>query len=428
MNDTPVRRRQTTLRCGFIPLIDCAVPVVAKEMGFAAQENIDLQLVRETSWANIRDRVTVGHIEGAHMLAGMAIAANLGLGNVRSALAAPFSLGLNGNAITVSTSLYERMAATLDLTGAEGPMEMAQALAEVIAARKAAGDEPLTFGMVYPFSCHNYELRYWLAAAGIHPDQDVRIVVIPPPLIVEYLEGGFVDGFCVGEPWNSLAATAGAGRLIVANADLWRMGPEKVLGLRTDWIEREPEAVAALIRAMDRAARWADDPANRTELAALLSQPDYVGVDAKLVENILAGVLQRSPTEPPTETPNLVLFHRNAANFPWKSHALWIYSQMVRWGQVPDTPRNREIAAATYRPDLYRHALRDFQIAMPARNSKLEGSLREATPVGSESGTLYLGPDEFFDGRRFDPDRLDDYLASFDISRPFDPDAMAHFA
>ncbi|MBL8270522.1 CmpA/NrtA family ABC transporter substrate-binding protein, partial [Steroidobacter sp.] len=189
---------------GFIPLMDCAPLAVAVEKGFAAEEGLDLRLVRETSWANIRDRVVVGHFDAAHMLGPMAIASTLGVGHLKVPMAAPLSLGLGGNAITVSLRVWELMMAE-GATLSAHPRALGEALRKVVQARERAQKPPFTFAMVYPFSAHNYELRYWLAASGIDPDRDVRLIVIPPPLLVDAMREGQIDGFCVGEPWNSLA-------------------------------------------------------------------------------------------------------------------------------------------------------------------------------------------------------------------------------
>jgi len=411
----PVRRRALrTIRAGFIQLLDCALLVTAREKGFAHEEGIDLQLAREASWANIRDRITVGHLDCAHMLAGIPIASGLGLGNPVARMIAPMALGMNGNAITVSLPLFERMAAA-GARGDSAPMAMARALRTVIDANREAGGDPLTFGMVYPFSCHNYELRYWLAAARIHPDRDLRLVVIPPPLMVDYMRGGFIDGFCVGAPWNSIAVDEGLGRIVVTVPDLWRMSPEKVLGVRADWAGDNPDLLDSLIRALAKAARWADDPANRDELAGLLADRGYVGASAALLRPLLSGDIRLSPDGDMRRDGNFILFERCAATFPWISHALWIYSQMVRWGQITASPEAEAAAAATYRPDIYRRALAGTGITLPGASNKLEGSLQAPEPAGSNTGKLVLGPDAFFDGGVFDPDRLEDYIAGFPI-------------
>ena len=403
------------VRAGFIPLVDCALLAVAAEKGFARRESLRLDLVKEASWANIRDRITLGHLDCAHMLAGIPIASGLDLGNPKARMIAPFSLGLNGNAITVSQRLWAAMSGDGRLSAEAGPMTMAEALARVVTARKAAGAEPLTLGMVYPFSCHNYELRYWMATAGVHPDRDLHLVVIPPPLMVEYLRDGYIDGFCVGEPWNSLAVESGLGRIIVTKAELWRMSPEKVLGVRADWAEANPETLDALLRALYRSAVWAGEPGNRDELAALLAGGDYLDAPKEVIERILSGKMRRAAESAPAEVPDYIVFQRGAATFPWISHAMWIYSQMVRWGQIAYSEDGAAEAARTYRPDLYRRALAGLDVPLPSASAKVEGALEAPTAVGCTSGQLVLGPDGFFDDQSFDPDRLRDYLGSFAI-------------
>jgi NitT/TauT family transport system ATP-binding protein len=409
------RTGRAVVRAGFIPLVDCAVLVAAAEQGFARAEGIDLVLSKEASWASIRDKVNLGHLDCAQMLAGMPLASSLGIGHVRVPTIAPFSLGLNGNAITVSLDLYRRMAEAGGLDGGEGPAGMVQALGRVIDAGKARGDAPLTFGMVFPFSCHNYQLRYWMAAGGIDPDADVRLVVIPPPLMVESLRAGHVHGFCVGEPWNSLAVDAGLGRIVAAGSEIWRMSPEKVLGVQSSWAEANPQALASLIRALDKAAAWCDLAENREALAALLSREGYTGVPQDVLARSLSGVVRLGPDGAIRTVPDFILFHRNAANFPWVSQALWLYSQMLRWGQTAAGPETEAAARRVFRPDLYRQALGMSGAPLPAASAKLEGSLAGPREIGALSGSLWLGPDRFFDGRVFDPDDIAGYLAGFDI-------------
>ena len=404
-----------TVRIGFIPLVDCAILAVAAEKGFDRREGLALQLVKETSWANIRDRLNLGHVDCAHMLAGMPIASSMGIGHIKVPVIAPFLLGLNGNAVTVSLPLHAEMRAH----GALGndPAALGAALRRIVDDRRAAGLEPLTFAMVFPFSCHNYELRYWMAAAGIDPDRDIRLVVIPPPLMVDSLKAGHIDGFCVGEPWNSQAVDAGVGRILLTKSALWHMGVEKVLGVRADWAEENRPVLDALIRALYRAAQWADDPANREELADMLSRSAYLGVDRDIILRSLSGDIILQAGEPPVHVDDFIIFNRQAANFPWVSQAVWIYTQMVRWGQA-EASRDAETAARRcFRPDIYRAALRNSDIAasLPSVNAKLEGALSGETPVGSVDGKLTLGPDRFFDGEVFDPDDAAGYLARFAI-------------
>ena len=401
-------RRAHEIVAGFMPLLDSAVLVAAKEKGFAAVEGLDLTLVRETSWASIRDRMAVGHFQVAHLLAPMPIAANLGLTPLAAKTIAPIALGLGGNAVTVSNALWSRMVergAQADLD----PAATGRALGRVIEARRGAGSGALRFAVVHPFSGHNYELRYWLAAGGIDPERDVEIVIVPPPLMADALASGAIDGYCVGEPWSTAAAKAALGHIATVKAALWRSSPEKVLGAAATWAEREPDALAALLRAICRAAQWCSAPENHRELAEILAGRMFVDRPAEWILHGLSGVLDLGGGEIRRAEDFFVPFAK-AATFPWKSHALWFYSQMVRWGQVAHTSENAAIARETYRPDLYRQALTPLGIALPSANAKVEGALVRPTPVGSAGASLTLGPDGFFDGALFDPDRLDAYI------------------
>ena len=394
------------ITAGFVPLLDSALLVVAREMGFAEEQGIALTLLRERSWASIRDRLAVRHIDVAHILGPMPIAGNLGLNVPAPEMIVPMALGLGGNAVTVSPALWQAMAdrgATDDLDArANGA-----ALREVIVSRTGA---PLRFGVVHPYSGHNYELRYWLSASGIDPDHDIEIVVLPPPDMGDALAEGVIDGYCAGEPWNTFGVLRRGGHLATVKAAIWRSSPEKVLGVNGRWGEANPEAMAALLVALHQSSLWCARPENHAALAALLAQPAYVGRDGELLLPALSGHLPVGG--------GVVRFvgdffvpNARAATFPWKSHALWFYTQMVRWRQIEHTAQRQRIAAETYRPDIYRAALKDLGIAMPSASAKVEGALTVATPVGS-SGALTLGPDGFFDGGRFDPDDVDAYIAA----------------
>ncbi len=398
------------ITAGFMPLLDCALLVAAHEKGFAKAEGVALTLVRETSWANIRDRIAVGHFDVAHMLAPMPLAFNLGETPLASKVIAPMALGLGGNAITVSSALWAAMkdeGAGHDLD----PKRAGDALRSVVSQKRTAGSAQLRFAVVHPHSGHNYELRYWLSACSIEPDDDIEIVIVPPPLMADALVSGTIDGYCVGEPWNTAAVYSGAGHIATVKAAIWRSSPEKVLAAPEAWASRNPEALSALLRAAYRAAEWCAHPENHDELAAMLAAPAYVGAPKEWLMPALSGNLRLSDAE---SLPVAEFFvpHAKAATFPWKSHALWFYSQMVRWGQVEHSNKSEQLARETYRPDIYRDALRPLGVALPSANAKVEGALKTATPVGSAGASLVLGPDGFFDGRVFDPDRLDDYLAA----------------
>ena len=392
------------ITAGFIPLLDSLLLVMAREKGFAADEGVALNLVRETSWANIRDRIAVGHFDVAHMLAPMPLAAALGLNPLAVPVIAPMALGLGGNAVTVGADLWARLLA------AGAPPDLAAAPVGAALRRVVeAGGAPLRFAVVHPHSGHNYEVRYWLAASGIDPDRHVEIAILPPALMPEALAQGAIDGYCVGEPWNTVGARRG-GRIATVKAAIWRSSPEKVLGVGEQWAAGHPEALAALLRALYRAAQWADAKVHHDEAAEILARPDYLDLPVTTIRGGLSGDLEVGGEV--RRVPDFFVPFARAATFPWQSHALWFYSQMVRWGQVEHTAERAARAAATYRPDLYRAALGPLSAAIPAANFKVEGALLHETPVGVMRGRLSLGPDGFFDGRIFDPAELDAYLVA----------------
>lgn len=370
----------SALSLGFIPLTDCAPLVVAQAKGFFAGEGLDVTLSREASWATIRDKVAVGALDAAHMLAPMALAATLGAGGDPIPMVAPLALNRNGSAITVSTALAQAMRQADPAAMAQAPVT-AGALAEVIARRRAAGAPPLTFAVVFPYSIHNYALRYWMGQAGIDPDRDVRLVVTPPPRMVEQLAAGAVDGFCVGAPWNAVAMADGVGEVLIRASDFWRAGPDKVFGMTRAWAEAHPDTLQAALRALIQAAAWADAPANREELVALLGRPEHVGAAPEAIAWALT---------------DEIVFHADDAGFPWRSHAAWFLSQMVRWGQV-EAGRDLGAGLDVYRPDLYRTAATALGLSAPAVDSRVEAAL--------------------FDGRAFDPEGVDAYARAFAIGR-----------
>ncbi|MEA2894926.1 MAG: two-component system, oxyanion-binding sensor [Bradyrhizobium sp.] len=382
------------LRIGFIPLADAAALIVAVDKGFVAAEGLDVTLVREVSWSNVRDKLNIGLFDAAHLLAPVAIASSLGLGHVKVPIVAPFNLGLNGNAITVSPALHAAIMSEISGDPLD-PMATAQALWRVVAARRKSGAEPLTFGMTFPFSTHNYQLRFWMAAGGVDPDEDVRLVVLPPPYMVDSLASGHVDAFCVGAPWNSVAVDLGVGHILHFVADILVRAAEKVLAVRRDWAEKNAAVVAALIRAHFRAAEFIEDPRNRAEAARILAQPERIGVDADVIQRTLDGRLKISPDGTMRESSRYLLVGREGAARPDPVQAAWLYAQMVRWGQASITPEALKVAQAVFRPDLYDTAL------------GLEGNPGKG---GSDAIGAFVGP-------AFDVDDIAGHLAAFKISR-----------
>jgi two-component system, oxyanion-binding sensor len=381
----------TPLHIGFIPLVDAAALIVAVDKGFTAAEGLDVTLVREVSWSNVRDKLNIGLFDAAHLLAPVAIASSLGIGHVKVPIAAPFNLGINGNAITVSPALHAAIMAELDGDRFD-PMATAKALARVVTARRKSGAEPLTFAMTFPFSTHNYQLRFWMAAGGVDPDEDVRLVVLPPPFMAETLASGQIDAFCVGAPWNSIAVDRGAGHILHFVSDILVRAAEKVLAVRQSWADRNPQVVAGLVRAAARGAEFVEQ--NRAETAHILAHPERIGVSAEVLQRSLDGRLKISPDGTMRESGRYLLVGRERAARPEPVQAAWLYAQMVRWGQTSISPEALKTAMAVFRPDLYDAAL------------------------GQGGGTAAApGPFAAFAGPAFDPADIGGYLASFEVPR-----------
>jgi two-component system, oxyanion-binding sensor len=383
----------TPLHIGFIPLVDAAALIVAVDKGFTAAEGLDVTLVREVSWSNVRDKLNIGHLDAAHLLAPVAIASSLGLGHVKVRIAAPFNLGINGNAITVSKTLHAAIMDEIDGDRFD-PMATAQALARVVARRARSGAEPLTFAMTFPFSTHNYQLRFWMAAGGVDPDEDVRLVVLPPPYMVDSLASGHVDAFCVGAPWNSIAVDRGVGHILHFVSDILAHAAEKVLAVRQVWAEKNPEILASLIRAIARSAEYTEQPQNRAEVARIMAQSERLGVDADIIRRTLDGKLKISPDGAMRESSRYLVVGRDQAARPDPVQAAWLYAQMARWGQTAISADALKAAMAVFRTDLYDAALKR----------------RDTGTVPAASLGAFAGPD-------FDPADINGYLASFPIGR-----------
>ena len=369
--ETPgIEKDQLTL--GFIKLTDMAPLAIAKEKGFFADEGLSVTLMAQANWKVLLDGVVSGELDGAQMLAGQPIAATIGYGT-KAALVTPFSMDLNGNAITVSNAVWAQMKPGLALNAEGKPAHpiAASALKPALDAAAAAG-KPFNMGMVFPVSTHNYELRYWLAAGGINPGlysaddtsgqigAQVLISVTPPPQMPATLEAGTIDGYAVGEPWNQAAVAKGIGVPVITDADIWKNNPEKVFGLTADFVQKNPNTTLALTKALIRAAIWLDenDNANRAEAVTILSSKDYVGADAAILTNSMTGTFEYEKGDK-RPAPDFNVFFRYNATFPYYSDAVWYLTQMRRWGQIvegkPDAWFDKT-AKQVYRPDIYKQA------------------------------------------------------------------------
>jgi len=398
------------LTIGFLPLVDACLPILAAEHGFAEEEGLSLKLVKDMSWATVLDRLLYGHSDAAHMVAPLAIATTLGRGRPAQPMSVPFVLGLNGNAVTLRPEIAQ---AIRPQGGIGDPEALGAALRTIAQERKAAG-QPLVFGVVHRYSSHNSMLRYWLAACGIRPDEDVEITTVAPPFCADALAQGEVDGICVGEPWNSVAVEQGAGEIVLATAQIWRRGVEKVLAMREVVLEDKRDEIHHLIRALCRAAAHFVDPVNFELNSKVLARPEYIDGSPELIRRAISDKLLVARGGELAHYPDFMFQYREAATFPWVSQAEWLYTQMVRWDGTPFDAVEAAKAAAVFRPDVYRDALSGTNEPLPGASSKIEGSLEERTIVGTQQGAMMLEPNRFFDGKVFDPLDMKGYVQALD--------------
>ncbi|MEH6626277.1 MAG: CmpA/NrtA family ABC transporter substrate-binding protein [Motiliproteus sp.] len=413
------------LKFGFIKLTDMAPLAIAYEKGYFEDEGLFVQLEAQANWKVLLDRVIDGQLDGAHMLAGQPLGATIGYGT-KSDIITAFSMDLNGNAITVSNDVWEQMKPNIPM-GADGKLQhpiKADALKPVIEKYKDDG-KPFNMGMVFPVSTHNYELRYWLAAGGIHPgyyaphkgdtsgqiDADALLSVTPPPQMPSTMEAGTIDGYCVGEPWNQQAVFKGIGVPVVTDYEIWKDNPEKVFGVSKSWADEFPNTHIRVVKAMIRAAKWLDDNnnANRPEAVEILSRPEYVGADYDVIANSMTGTFEYEKGDK-REVPDFNVFFRHNATYPYYSDAIWYLTQMRRWGQIAEPKADSwfmDIAKKVYRPDIYQQA---------AEELISEGKLSTSDfPKFSEEDGYRAPQTHFIDGITYDGHQPNEYLKKFSI-------------
>ena len=380
------------LKIGFIPLTDCAALVIAKEKGFFAKHGLNVELSKEASWANVRDKMTVGELDASHMLAAMPIASTLGVGSTQKDMLALMALGQNGDAITVSNKMYDAMMAADPAATKKGS---AAALKKVIAAKTMGVPE---FGMTFPTGTHNYHIRYWMGAAGVNPDTDVSLKVVPPPQMVANMTAGNIDGFCVGEPWNQRAVMGNVGKALITGYQLWQDGPEKVLGVQKSFADKYPETTKQMMEAVIEAGVWLDSSwENRKEASAILSSKSYVNAPKDVIDNSMTGTFMFT-NGVSTPMPNFNRFAKGGALYPYYSHGLWQITQMIRWGQLDKPIDMKKTVESVYRPDLFVAAAKEVKYPLPASGWKKES--------------------KFIDGVTFDPNKSVDYIFNAPIKSP----------
>ncbi|WP_436398939.1 ABC transporter substrate-binding protein [Roseobacter sp. S98] len=378
----------------YMPLVDAAPLIIAQDMGFAQSEGIELDLIPAPSWSSVRDMLAFGRVDAAHMLSPVPIALAMGLGGAATRLSTVSVTSVNGNVFGVGKPLEKRLRAAgfaFDFADAKAA---ASALAGVC-------ERPLTIGVPFPFSMHVELLRYW-SDGTVLKDIGINIRTVPPPLMTSALAAGEVDAFCVGEPWGSVAVETGAGALMLPGKAIWNFSPEKVLAVRTDWAETEPDLLGRLIRAVWKAGRWLAKSEVRATASDLLSRKAYLDVSAELIDRALSGQLTINDRGDHRQVDGFLEFHAGAATFPWLSQARWIAERLCRVHGVPAL--SDEDLRRVVRPDLHRQNLSGPGYDLPGASAKIEGSIRIPTAVASARGDIVLQPDRFFDGQVFDPD------------------------
>ncbi len=407
------------LKFGFIKLTDCAPLVIAKELGYFEDEGLFVEVEAQANWKVLLDRVISGELDGAHMLAGQPIGATIGIGS-KTPIITAFSMDLNGNAITVSNDVWKKMQELDPNLAKEKPEHpiTADTIAKIAADYKNQGT-PLKFGMVFPVSTHNYELRYWLAAAGISPgyytngdttgttDADVLLSVTPPPQMPATLAQGTIQGYCVGEPWNQQAVFKGIGVPVITDYEIWKNNPEKVFGVSEEWAKANPQTHVAVVKALIRAGKWLDDSTeNRIKACEILSRSEYVGADVEVIEASMTGTFEYEKGDK-RELPDFNVFFRYDATYPFYSDCIWYLTQMRRWGQIAETKTDdwyAGIARQVYRPDVYLEAAKSLQ----------EDGFLTDSDIPKTDG-YRPATSEFIDGIPYDGKQPNAYLQSLEV-------------
>lgn len=349
---------KTELKLGFVPLTDSAPLIIAKEMGFFAEWGLNVTLHKQNSWATLRDKLHAGILDAAQMLAPMPLASSLGLGVEAKQVITPLVLSLNGNAITLSEALYQEILDVNKISDITLPMA-AYLLQKVIETRKNEGRDKLIFANVFPFSCHNYQLRDWLKSADIG-EQDVDIVIVPPISMVNYMESGEIDGFCVGGPWNAKAVRAGIGITALTSFDIWQDSPEKVLGLLGEFYQHNPKTVLALCAALKTACSWLETIPNRFEGARILSKSQYLDANLDVIAPSLLGSCLTYKNKAPRSIPSYNQFssvNNGSINQPELVRGEWLLKQMEQAGQLSGVKVQDKFVSTVFRPDIY-HRMR----------------------------------------------------------------------
>jgi len=347
------------IKIGFIPLTDCASVVMASVLGFDKKYGVKFVLSKEASWAGVRDKLSNGDLDAAHVLYGLIYGVQMGIGGQKKDMAVLMNLNNNGQAITLSTKLSEKGAV-------DGP-----SLAKLMQTDK----RDYTFAQTFPTGTHAMWLYYWLAAHGIHPLKDAKVITVPPPQMVANMRVGNMDGYCVGEPWNQRAIMDGVGITAITTQDIWRDHPEKVLGCSLDFVKKYPNTCRAMVAAILDAGKWIDASlANKNKMAETIADKSYVNTSKDAIEQRILGRYQNGLGKTWDDPNHMKFYNDGAVNFPYLSDGMWFLTQHRRWGLLKEDPDYLAVASSVNQIQIYKDAAAMTQTAVPKsplRTSKM---------------------------------------------------------
>ncbi|WP_374403632.1 CmpA/NrtA family ABC transporter substrate-binding protein [Niveibacterium sp.] len=355
-SDAPEKKE---VRIGFIPLTDCASVVMAAVQKFDEKYGIKIIATKEASWASIRDKLVNGELDAAHVLYGLVYGVHMGIGGPKKDMAVLATLNNNGQAITLGNKFR-------DMGVTDGA-----ALQKAVAAKPGE----YTFAQTFPTGTHAMWLYYWLAANGIDPMKDVKVITVPPPQMVANMRVGNMDGFCVGEPWNNRAIMDKIGFTAVTTQDIWTDHPEKVLGTTAEFAQKNPNTARAMTAAILEAGRWIDASlANRRKTAETIAQKSYVNTDMDVILERMLGRYQNGLGKSWDDRNHMKFFNDGAVNFPYLSDGMWFLTQHKRWGLLKGEVDYAAVAKSINRIDIYKQAAAAAGVSLPKsdmRSSKL---------------------------------------------------------
>ncbi len=391
--DTP---EVTTAKLGFIALTDSAPLIIAKEKGLFEKYGMkDVEVLKQASWPVTRDNLETGSagggIDGAHILSPMPYFMTLGQTKTNQPLPMYIlaRLNTNGQAISVANT-YKEVKLGLD----------SKILKDAFAKAKATGKNDLKVAITFPGGTHDLWMRYWLASGGIDPDKDVSTIPVPPPQMVANMKTANMEAFCVGEPWNAQLVNQQAGYTALITGELWKDHPEKALGMRADWVDKNPKAAKAILMAVQEAQQWCDKLENKEEMCQILSQAKWFKVPAADIIDRAKGKIDYGNGRVEENSPLLMKYWADNASYPYKSHDLWFVTENIRWGNIPADTNIKQLVDKVNREDLWKEAAKAIGVAdtqIPTSPSR--------------------GIETFFDGVKFDPDKPEDYLKSLAIKK-----------